>query len=59
MITAASDEEVRRDLADRVEKLLSSYPPASTERLEFLSSKVWCVPSAAAPSSPSAGKSCT
>ncbi len=31
-----SPEDTRRDLAARVEKLLSSYPPASTDRLDFL-----------------------
>jgi alkylation response protein AidB-like acyl-CoA dehydrogenase len=28
--------DVRRDLADRVERLLSAYPPQTTDRLDFL-----------------------
>jgi alkylation response protein AidB-like acyl-CoA dehydrogenase len=28
--------DVRRDLADRVERLLSAYPPGTTDRLDFL-----------------------
>jgi len=35
-VVPGSEEDVRRDLAARVEKLLSSYPPSSTERREFL-----------------------
>jgi alkylation response protein AidB-like acyl-CoA dehydrogenase len=29
-------EDVRRDLAERVERLLSAYPPQTTDRLDFL-----------------------
>jgi alkylation response protein AidB-like acyl-CoA dehydrogenase len=29
-------DDVRRDLADRVERLLSAYPPETTDRLDFL-----------------------
>ena len=33
---SVSTEDTRRDLAGRVGSLLSSYPPGSTERMEFL-----------------------
>jgi alkylation response protein AidB-like acyl-CoA dehydrogenase len=35
-VTAVSPEDIRRDLADRVERLLSAYPPATTDRRDFL-----------------------
>jgi alkylation response protein AidB-like acyl-CoA dehydrogenase len=35
-VTAVSPEDIRRDLADRVERLLSAYPPATTDRSDFL-----------------------
>jgi alkylation response protein AidB-like acyl-CoA dehydrogenase len=35
-VTEVSPEDIRRDLADNVERLLSAYPPATTDRSDFL-----------------------
>jgi alkylation response protein AidB-like acyl-CoA dehydrogenase len=35
-VTSPPTEDIRRDLAERVERLLSAYPPEATDRLDFL-----------------------
>jgi alkylation response protein AidB-like acyl-CoA dehydrogenase len=35
-VTAASPQEIRRDLAARVDRLLSAYPPETVDRRDFL-----------------------